>query len=116
MTKERPDRQSGGIGNRTDDQRAGRDAGECAGERHRPDLASEPESDLPAARAAREQPASLAREPASKPNRGDDRETEEERARLSADQGKTIRRDLPAPCRIEQRLVRTAQPERGVGG
>ena len=74
-------------------------------------------TDLPAPRAAREQAAPLGREPASQPDRGDDRESEQERARLAADERRGgAAATVPRRVRVVQRVVGAAQPERRVGG
>src|SRR5260221_565195 len=62
-----------------------------------------------------EQAATLGRQPSAQSDRGDDREAEEQRARLAADERQPPRGDLAAVVGVDQLVVGTAEPERFVG-
>ena len=112
--EDRSDRLTGGARDRSHDRRADGDAEQRARERHRADLGREREPRLPASCTAGEQAAALASEPAAQPDRGDDREPEQQRARLAADEDQAPGGDRSAPGRGQQLVVRAAQAEGGV--
>ena len=105
----------GGGGDQGHDQRSEGRSEDRADQRHRADLTAEREHGLPAPSATREQSPSLGAEPAAQSDRGDDREAEEERARLAADEDEATRGDPTTAVCVQQLVVRTAQPESGVG-
>ena len=81
------------------------EAQEHAGERQGADLGRDREPDLRAPRSALRQAAGFVPDPAPHADRGDERESEQERADLAADEHHALRRDVSLAPRVEQRCV-----------
>src|SRR4029077_13332550 len=96
MVENRPGRLPGGGGDPGHDHRSEGRSEDRTDQRHRADLTAEREHGLPAPGATREQSPSLGAEPAAQADRSDDREAEEERARLAADEDEPTRGDPAA--------------------
>ena len=80
-------------------------------QRQRTDLSGRSEECLPARGAALPQPPPLIRQPPPHADGNNDREPEQQRTGLASDEHEPLRRDASARSRVEQRLIRPAQPE-----
>ena len=116
MLEDLTGRQPGLVRDRGGDRSSHAEAQQCAKKSDRADLGAPGQRNLPAAGTAREQSPPFSREPPAQADRRDEREPEQERAQLAADEDEAVGRDA-APVEGAAHLrIRAAQPHGRVGG